>query len=920
MGELKNKLETGIDFIKNGVITSPVTTITDIYGTLKEMVTGKKDTRRESEYIQHFSASKEYAMQPKHSKYSKMEKVVFAAILGILLHITILAIRYLYTFVHLQQTVLSTNILYLLLASLMPYAAWVVSTNENFWAFHKRKRLFFGLCTINLCFTVYQPIYKLVMRLAGAITGLFPLNPLFTKPMADMIGYVIAIICMGIVISLVYITFAPIITSVELKRKIETFKLQHIVDDRENREYKYDIKSIRSLETGKPITIKEKDRTLQGEINGVSGTGKTSTIFGNVIKDDLDQKLKNRQKRQEALLEMIEKGNAYIEGPLREFTELAIKPAGKNKAEKDKNQKEIDKIRKKYPDCGMTIVAPNASVAEDIIRLCRVRDTKVNVLDPVNNFEKYENVKTVSINPFYLPLNLPEDKRVIHISEASTVFSDVLIATNQMGGESDVYFTDISLSVSSNISAIVMLAKNIEGKQAYIDDVQDCINNFENLKPYVETIEKAFGITVAASSNASVKDGKVDVEKIQSMYMDKNVPLAQKMAARKNPYYYQILFVKQELLGAGSEAMFSQARGLRNLLNKICDTRIKSKLSAENDNRLDFDKILYNNEITVVNTAIELGKNISTSFGLFFLLLHRASVLRRPVDTRTMHALWVDECAQYVHPFFDDVIALYRQYNVPAFLTLQTLTQLEKNRSTAYLKNVFLGAGTHIVFGRLAPEEMKLYSAMSGARDEIVEQKTVSESSIWDTNPSYSESVRTTPEMKQELEGAQMRMLDFLELTVITVDSGRVLPAQHAKVSFVGKEAYDERDLDIVQWEKVAPEAFRFDETEEEADTEPETGEEYTEEKPNTSREEQPLRDRVEEESAKTILTQSTPIREAVETSKDREQQKEIPKEDAQMDLLTLFTLASTEKQMPDEEDEDEEFDYSQAAKQFNNL
>jgi len=38
------------------------------------------------------------------------------------------------------------------------------------------------------------------------------------------------------------------------------------------------------------------------------------------------------------------------------------------------------------------------------------------------------------------------------------------------------------------------------------------------------------------------------------------------------------------------------------------------------------------------------------------------------------------------------------------------------------------------------------------------------------------------------------------------------------------------------------------------------------------------------------------------------------------MDLLTLFTLASTEKQMPDEEDEDEEFDYSQAAKQFNNL
>lgn len=214
-------------------------------------------------------------------------------------------------------------------------------------------------------------------------------------------------------------------------------------------------------------------------------------------------------------------------------------------------------------------------------------------------------------------------------------------------------------------------------------------------------------------------------------------------------------------------------------------------------------------EITIVSTSIELGQNISTSFGLFFLLLHRTSVLRRPKEMRTPHFLWIDECAQYVHPFFDDVIALYRQYRVAAVLTLQTLTQLEKHNATAYLKNVFLGAGTHIVFGRLATEEMKLYSEMAGITRELQEQKTQTSNSVLASNPNYSESVRVTPTITNNMEGADMRILDFLELTIFTVDNGRVLPGQFGRVFFIGSDAYDTQKTKVFLWEKAVPEAFR---------------------------------------------------------------------------------------------------------------
>lgn len=779
---------------------------------IKEIFTGKAAINKENEYVRQFYRIAEQEKGEKHSRYTVKERVVFIGIILILLNVILLIARYLYAISHLPGRIVSNSFFYILPAGIAPFVLWMYSTNENFWAFHKRKRLFFYLCSVNLALLSYQPIYSLIRKIVVPAVLQIPTNPCLTDKMVMLLAYLGVFFLVAASLALIYSQLEPVLSSPITKRQIELFKLQHILDDRANREYKYDVNAIFSLEEGKPITIKENDRMLQFEINGASGTGKTSTIFCGVILQDLKQKVVNREKRHEEYMRMIVQKKATLQGPLKDFREDAVVAIGKTQKELERNQKELEKIRKTAPDCGMTIVAPNNSLMKDIIRMCEARDIKVNVIDPAASYGQFKNVREVGLNPFFCPLDLEENARVIWISKAANVFSDVLIATNAMTGDVDQYFVDISLSVSYNIACIIMLAKNIKGEQAYISDVIDCITNFDNITPYVQEIESHYGIYVPETKSNTKNDPIMRRESLHN----NGIPNAAAQNpinlenAKKNPYYEQLKFVKDELLGGGKEKMFDQARGLRNLVTKtVQDPRIRKMLSATEGNSIDFDKILSENQITVVSTAIELGQSTSTSFGLFFLLLHRTSVLRRPMATRTPHFLWIDECAQYVHPMFDEMIALYRQFRVSTVLTLQSLTQLEKSSSTAYLKNVLLGAGTHIVFGRLAPEEMKLYSEMAGVYRDVEEQKSFSQTSILSDNPSFSESVRATPTITNIMEGSDMRLLDFLELTIFTVDNGRVLPGQHGRVFFIGQDAFDKQKSREYLWEEAVPEAFR---------------------------------------------------------------------------------------------------------------
>jgi len=674
-----------------------------------------------------------------------------------------------------------------------------------------------------------QPIYTYIRNSTIEKLITIQLNKLLTKGMVLLLVYALILLEMSLILILLYKTIWTTLNNEVVQRRIALFKISHIVDTRVNKESKYDLDIIKDLETGVNIKIKENDRYVHILVNGSSGTGKTSSVFQPSILCDMRVKVRNSELRQEAYHQMVTSGQAcyYDKGP--EFDEKMIQAISNSENDLSDIKKRIIEIKNIYPDCGMTIIAPNASLIEDIIRLGAAHGLCVNVIDPVNRYDMYSYSLMVGMNPFFVSFDLPEEERVIQISNAANVFADVLIATNQMGGESDVYFTDIALSVSMNIATAIMLAKNIRHEQADILDVQECINNFNKLNEYVSEIELHYNIKVDTPTPMTKAKlvQQITADSLNSREYGKGEGLIRNRA-RQNPYYQQLLFIKQELLGPGAEKMYDQARGLRNLINKLLlDPRIKSLLAAKDEVRLNFDEILSHNRITVVNTAIELGAAISTAFGLFFILTHKVSVLRRKKDTRTPHFLWIDEASQYMHPCYEDMIALYRQYRVAVVLAVQSSTQTEKNKATAYLKNVIMGAGTHIVFGRLAPDEMELYSKMAGINRQDVAQKSVTETSLLSSNPSYSTQERYTPTLVNNLEGSDIRLLDFQEISLFTIDNGRVLPGRLGKVFFLKDDAFSPVPIKRFDWESIAIKVPEEDQKKTSSKEEKEDGEKY---------------------------------------------------------------------------------------------
>lgn len=785
---------------------------------LREIVLNKKTITEKNKLMEEFYEYDEVSkkdfkktIKDRLEAYTRGELVSFGAVLITLIYVVLLCCRYVDAFSIMHTSVLCNNIFYILLSILLPFGFWIAATNENYWSFHNRKMFYFYLCFFNLCLSILQPVYTLCRNIAVALAGKLKPSAILSPATIVLCAQILTMLFFAAILVVAYSQLEPLFTSQGLKRQIKIFKLKHHVDTRRDKEYLYDLHIVKDLESGANIAIKEIDRFVQMLIIGASGTGKTSSTILPAIVEDLDQILRNMEKRMEEYLKLIRDGRLSLKkGCLRgkdvpEDDDFI--PIGTQREIKATEEK-LKEIRRRFTGAGITVVAPNASLNEEIIKLCQARGINVNVLDPVNDYSdktKYPNVKEVSMNPFYVPLDLKNEReRVIYIANASTMFAEVLIATNQADGKGDPYFTDLSLTICSNISTIIMLAKNIKGEQASLDDIQECINDFSLINPYVKEVEEYFDIYV--QEKVSTK-GQTKGEDIKN-----NAPKVsnrQKRNTKKNPYYMVILFIKQELIGPGAEDLFPQARGLRNLINKIVvDPRVKEKLTVEEGEMLNFDKILSNNEITIVNTAIELGAATSTAFGLFFILLHKISVLRRPKGFRSPHFLWIDEATQYMHPCYEDMIALYRQFRCAVSLALQSLDQVEKNASTRYLKDVFLSAGTHIAFGRLSPEEMKILMEMGGTKEIMEEQYTVTGQSVFSTDPTASHSVRSALSRVNNIEGSDMRIRDFQEITIMTLDNGRVLPSRHAKVFFVSPDAFLTKISKKVKWEKAAPEAF----------------------------------------------------------------------------------------------------------------
>lgn len=250
--------------------------------------------------------------------------------------------------------------------------------------------------------------------------------------------------------------------------------------------------------------------------------------------------------------------------------------------------------------------------------------------------------------------------------------------------------------------------------------------------------------------------------------------------------------------------MYDQARGLRNLVNDMVAHPRVYKVLSGGDKFLDFDRTLSRCEITVINTGIAINQASSTGLGLFSLLNQKRAILRRPEDDRQPHFIIVDEATQYVHPWMEDAIGLYRQYGCSCTFAFQSLAQMEKTNKTKYIKGLLLTVGNIIVYGRVGMEEMKLFEIMGGTRKITQVQEQNSKTSIISDTPSATYGERYTETDESVSTGSSVRIRSFQEVTWIGSVKGDVQFAKIAKLSFPEEEPFAKIDVNVVNWAEYA--------------------------------------------------------------------------------------------------------------------
>lgn len=745
---------------------------------------------------------------------SSKEKVVVSLIFLLVIHILALIGRYLYCFIYLDRFIISNNIIYLAFATLLPILLWIYATDTKLFEIYRPKRRLYIAVVINDVLTICQPLYTLLWKIA--VTKIFSLTPnaSMTKELILNTARVVTGIGTSAIIALVFKIIYPIFLTKEALEKIQTFELKEHMETRENAENLYDLVIAKDLETGEKIIVREKDRQMHTLANGASGTGKTSSVIIPTVNNDIKIKCRNKELREKEELKFVLADKGYISKDYKagmDFDEDFIIP---HKG----YEKELEKIKTKYNDCGMTIIAPDNSHFEPILKLAKANGLKVNCFDPTRKYEDdFDNAKDVGLQPFYVPYDLDEDKRVQIIQQNAKDFADVMIAVNEQEATMESYFRDINKSVTMNVAIVVMLYKNLNHEQASVSDVHNCIDFPQMLEEYVDFIEQSFGIVVLTSQKSKKQNVRANHDysadnlhkSEEDLLKEERIANLNSADAKNNPYYHVLLFVKTELLGDGSEKMFDQARGLRNLIaNFFMTTQVRDILSSDENHTLYLDKALSKNEITLVNTAMSISSTVSTGLGIFYLLLLKAASFRRPgqEDTRSLHFLFIDEATQYMGPHYDDMLNVLRKYRVCVTWALQSLAQFSKTNVSKYIGNMIQNVGTQYVFGRVASEDMKLYEHLAGIEKVYQKQEGISHSSILDVDPGESYQERYTETTQNVLDGVNIRNRKFQEGVIFTVKDASVLKPRVCKFSFVPKSEFKPKHLKIVKWERFLPE------------------------------------------------------------------------------------------------------------------
>lgn len=678
------------------------------------------------------------------------------------LHLIHFTLRFLYAVYCLDYSLIPLHPLYLFFWLFFAVGLYFYGTKQPFYNFHQVKLLCIGGVLFSIFLILVSLIYCWFSLLFLPKIMNLPTDEAFTKNMALLLGRLatqLPLIPIGFLLG--KCVFFPV-RDVLCRKKVLNYKITHSLKPAavKKNSFTYNMNIVRDIRSGKNITVYEKDRFLHTLIDGTSGTGKTSSTILPAIRDDLNMRCKAEDSQKKKVKELDISGEISYAPPsgTRSFSVNYAIPIVKNTdnlspAEIDQKlqaiQKKLDCIRLEAPLCGLTVLAPDDSLTDDVCRLCDVRSIPYNRIDAVRDSNGQRKKNIIGLNPFYLSPNLDPETRNQLIVKKAVIFSDVMQAITDLKGKADSYFTGLNRQMIANLAILVMATVPIlRCRQATPTDLQSIINNFNLLIEYVDKLEEIDGST--------------------------------------KQYTFIVQYVREDLLGKGRDKMEDQSRGTRNIINEFLLMPANREIFCSQDS-IDFDRALANGEITVCNYNLASGDTDAVAFGLFFLLSFNNAVLSRPGTefTRLPHFFYLDELPVLIHPSLEKNFSLFRKFRVAMTVAIQTLDQMEKNDITKYLKGVILGCAHIIVFGRSSLSDMEIFSSLAGVHDVTEMQKSTTETAITDDSPQYSYSSREMTTQKNLLEEIDIRMKDFQQVTFFTTRDGRPLPALSGVVNFL---------------------------------------------------------------------------------------------------------------------------------------
>lgn len=753
----------------------------------------------------------------KKDKFLDKDRYFMGAFIITLIMSIFLTIRFIYTLYYLKETVIYDSIFVYIFLAIVPFTMWLLSTTSDYWCYYMRKMDWFYICVYNSFIIILIPIYKNLYRIIIRPLSKVHVSSVMTMDM--LCNFIVGLILIGLAVFglIIYILIYRQFNNQFFLEKVRLFRLGHILDLRKNSDNLYDFTVVNDLETGESITVKENDRFTGTLINGPSGTGKTSLIYNNSIFNDLRKKCENQNRRQEALYDFVKDGKGYIYGETV-FDKNGLFDNDLIVANKE-YKKEYLKIIEKFPDCGVTVMAPNDGLICDIMKLCDALGVPYNVVDPSPDEKTGMRKKGyIGINPFYIRDNLDIRELVTEVSEKATLLSDVISAVNKKdGGKDDVYFEGINNAVVQNVAAITMVGVPlVHNRSGNFKDFQKFVTDFSSLKVYVDAIEEKYSAHKKKNNNkkkirASIYKDENENEVFE--ISDDDLDIINKVNGEDklivdsdavNPFEMSIIYVKNELVNDDKNIMYNQARGIRNLINDVILANPDVVDVFMNDNILDFDRIFRKGEVTLINTAIKKGSSVSKGFGLFFILLMQQAMYRRPMETRsTRHFWYIDELPLYLNPALETMISFARQYKIGFYAAIQSFSQFERYKDTAFLKDVFASCGTQMVFGRVNKVDMEYYSSLAGTKLAEYIRENHSSSSMLEDNSKSNFGIAKEYKYVNALEGSEVRNRDFKEITFFSNDEGYVYGFKRAKGHFLDLSGSKIKKRIILNWDNL---------------------------------------------------------------------------------------------------------------------